>query len=135
MATALASSLSNLPVKKDVAMTGEVTLRGRVLPVGGLKEKILAAKRAKLTCVILPKRNEKDLDEIPKHLLRGLRFIFVDSMLEVIKAALRKREKAHVKHQTLNGQATPVRRKRVAAPPTRSSIRHKVTSRIPSSGR
>ncbi|MBI5411443.1 MAG: endopeptidase La, partial [Nitrospirae bacterium] len=71
MATALASLLADIPVRRDVAMTGEVTLRGRVLPIGGLKEKILAAKRAKLSMVILPKRNEKDLEEIPKHLLRG----------------------------------------------------------------
>ncbi|HEV8540695.1 MAG TPA: endopeptidase La [Nitrospiraceae bacterium] len=89
MATALASMLANIPVRRDVAMTGEVTLRGRVLPVGGLKEKILAAKRAKLSMVILPKRNEKDLEEIPKHLLRGIRFVFAETMDDVIKAALR----------------------------------------------
>src|SRR5881409_3516802 len=80
MATALASSLSNIPVRRDVAMTGEITLRGRVLPIGGLKEKILAAKRAKLSTVILPKRNEKDLEEIPKHLLRGIQFVFAETM-------------------------------------------------------
>jgi ATP-dependent Lon protease len=89
MATALASLLANIPVRRDVAMTGEITLRGRVLPVGGLKEKILAAKRAKLSMVILPKRNEKDLEEIPKHLLRGIRFVFAETMDDVIKAALR----------------------------------------------
>ncbi|MGH7256149.1 MAG: S16 family serine protease, partial [Nitrospirales bacterium] len=88
MATALASILSNIPVHKHIAMTGEVTLRGRVLPIGGLKEKLLAAKRAKLTTVILPKRNEKDLEEIPKHLLRGLNFVFADTMDDVIRAAL-----------------------------------------------
>jgi ATP-dependent Lon protease len=90
MATALASLLSNIPVRRDVAMTGEVTLRGRVLPIGGLKEKILAAKRAKLSTVILPARNEKDLEEIPKHLLRGIRFVFAETMDDVIKAALRR---------------------------------------------
>jgi ATP-dependent Lon protease len=89
MATALASMLADSPVRRDVAMTGEVTLRGRVLPVGGLKEKILAAKRARLSMVILPKRNEKDLEEIPKHLLRGIRFVFAETMDDVIKAALR----------------------------------------------
>jgi len=90
MATALASLLSNIPVRRDVAMTGEVTLRGRVLPIGGLKEKILAAKRAKLSTVILPTRNEKDLEEIPKHLLRGIKFVFAETMDDVIKAALRR---------------------------------------------
>ncbi|MBI4402066.1 MAG: endopeptidase La [Nitrospirae bacterium] len=90
MATALASILSNIPVRCDVAMTGEVTLRGRVLPIGGLKAKILAAKRAKLSTVILPKRNEKDLEEIPKHLLRGIQFVFAETMDDVIKASLRR---------------------------------------------
>jgi ATP-dependent Lon protease len=89
MATAIASILSNVPVRRDVAMTGEVTLRGRVLPIGGLKEKILAAKRAKLTTVILPARNRKDLEEIPKHLLRGIQLVFAETMDDVLKAGLR----------------------------------------------
>ncbi len=89
MATAVGSILSNIPVRRDVAMTGEVTLRGRVLPIGGLKEKILAAKRAKISVVILPKRNKKDLEEIPKHLLRGTQFVFAETMEDVFKAALR----------------------------------------------
>jgi ATP-dependent Lon protease len=92
MATAIASILTNVPVRRDVAMTGEVTLRGRVLPIGGLKEKILAAKRANMSTVILPKRNEKDLEEIPKHLLKGVRLVFADTMDHVLKAALRSRE-------------------------------------------
>lgn len=89
MATAIASILSGIPVRRDVAMTGEVTLRGRVLPIGGLKEKILAAKRAKLSTVILPQRNEKDIEEIPKHLLRGVKLIFAKTMDDVLKAGLR----------------------------------------------
>ncbi len=97
MATALASTLSNIPVRRDVAMTGEVTLRGRVLPIGGLKEKILAAKRAKLSMVILPQRNKKDLEEIPKHLLRGIQFVFAETMDDVIKAALRHQADAPAK--------------------------------------
>ncbi|MBI4001680.1 MAG: endopeptidase La, partial [Nitrospira defluvii] len=90
MATAIASALAQIPVRRDLAMTGEITLRGRVLPIGGLKEKILAAKRAKLATVVLPKRNKKDLEEIPKHLLKGIELIFVDTVDDVIKAALRR---------------------------------------------
>lgn len=97
MATAVASILSGVPVRRDVAMTGEVTLRGRVLPIGGLKEKILAAKRAKLSTVILPKRNEKDIEEIPKHLLRGIRLIFAEHMDDVLKASLCLETRPHVK--------------------------------------
>ncbi len=88
MATALASVFMNISVRKDVAMTGEVTLRGRVLPVGGLKEKILAAKRAGIKTVILPKRNQKDLEEVPKQVRRGLQFVFADTMDDVLPVAL-----------------------------------------------
>src|SRR5690242_12437450 len=91
MATAIASALAQVPVRRDLAMTGEITLRGRVLPIGGLKEKILAAKRAKLSTVILPKRNKKDLDEIPKHILKGIQLVFADTMDDVMKVALRRR--------------------------------------------
>jgi ATP-dependent Lon protease len=91
MATAIASALAQVPARRDLAMTGEITLRGRVLPIGGLKEKILAAKRAKLTSVVLPKRNKKDLDEIPKHILKGIQLVFVDTMDDVMKVALRRR--------------------------------------------
>ena len=90
MATAIASALSGIPARRDLAMTGEITLRGRVLPIGGLKEKILAAKRAKLTTVILPKRNKKDLEGIPKHLLKGIHLSFADTMDDVMKIALRR---------------------------------------------
>jgi ATP-dependent Lon protease len=97
MATAIASALAQVPVRRDLAMTGEITLRGRVLPIGGLKEKILAAKRAKLTSVILPKRNRKDLDEIPKHILKGIQLVFADTMDDVMKVALRRRAPAKKK--------------------------------------
>ena len=89
MATAIASILSGIPVRRDVAMTGEITLRGRVLPIGGLKEKILAAKRAKISTVVLPQRNEKDIEEIPKHLLRGVTLVFAKTMDDVLKEGLR----------------------------------------------
>jgi len=94
MATAIASALSQIPARRDLAMTGEITLRGRVLPIGGLKEKILAAKRAKLSTVILPKRNKKDIDEIPKHLLKGIQLSFADTMDDVMKIALRRTPKS-----------------------------------------
>lgn len=132
MATALISSLTNLPARRDVAMTGEVTLRGRILPVGGLKEKILAAKRAKITHIILPKRNEKDLEEIPQHLLRGLRFTFVDHMSEVIREALKTKGKARLRPHVVNGPTPAIRRKRIASPRSRPATHENVPSRRPS---
>ncbi len=86
--TALVSTLANIPVRRDVAMTGEITLRGKVLPIGGVKEKVLAAHRAGLTSIILPRDNEKDLAEIPKNILDTLQLYLVDSMDEVLKTAL-----------------------------------------------
>ena len=88
MATALASLLTGRPVKPDVGMTGEITLRGKVLPVGGIKEKVLAAHRAGLKTVILPKRNEKDLDDIPAEVKKEMKFILVDTVDEALDAAL-----------------------------------------------
>jgi len=88
LATALVSALSRVPVRKDVAMTGEITLRGKVLPIGGLKEKLLAAHRAGITTIILPKDNERDLADIPKNVLDGLKVHMVQTMDEVLKIAL-----------------------------------------------
>lgn len=85
---ALASLLSGRPVRSDVAMTGEITLRGKVLPVGGIKEKVLAARRAGIKTVILPKENENNLEEIPDHMKEGMNFILVEEMDEVLKNAL-----------------------------------------------
>lgn len=91
MATAIASALTGIPVSKNVAMTGEVTLRGRVLPIGGLKEKSLAAKRMGIKKVIIPKRNKKDLEDIPKYVKKDIDFILVDTMDEVLKVALKRK--------------------------------------------
>ena len=89
MVTALASALSARPVRSDVAMTGEITLSGRVLPVGGIKEKVLAAKRAGITTVILPRQNEKNIrEDLTEELRRGLTVHYVDEMDEVLKLAL-----------------------------------------------
>jgi ATP-dependent Lon protease len=88
MATAILSVLTNRPIKRALAMTGEITLRGNVLPIGGLKEKILAARRAGITTVICPKLNRKELDEIPATLRRGVEVHLVDSVEEVLKLAL-----------------------------------------------
>ncbi len=89
MATALVSVLSQRPVRKDVAMTGEITLRGNVLPVGGVKEKLLAARRAKIRTVILPAPNERDLEDLPQEVRDDLTFIFVENVRQVFDVALR----------------------------------------------
>jgi ATP-dependent Lon protease len=88
MATALASALLRVPVRSDLAMTGEITLRGRVLPIGGLKEKLLAAHRGGVKTVILPAENEKDMAEIPAKIRKSLKILFVRHMDEVIEAAI-----------------------------------------------
>jgi ATP-dependent Lon protease len=90
MATAIASALTGRPVNKNVAMTGEVTLRGRVLPIGGLKEKTLAAKRMGIKKVIIPNRNKKDLEDIPKYIKKDMEFVFAETMDDVLKVALKR---------------------------------------------
>ena len=90
MLTALTSLFTNKPIRKDLAMTGEITLRGQVLPVGGIKEKVLAAHRAGIKTIIMPKWNEKDLEEIPKKIQKDIQFHFVEKMMDVIRLALEK---------------------------------------------
>jgi ATP-dependent Lon protease len=88
MATALASALAKIPVRHDIAMTGEITLRGKVLPIGGLKEKLLAALRAGIFEVIVPRANEKDIAELPDNIKKTMKLHFVDTMDEVLALAL-----------------------------------------------
>lgn len=88
MATALVSVLAQRPVRKDVAMTGEITLRGNVLPIGGVKEKLLAARRAKIKTVILPAPNERDLEDLAQEVRDDLNFVFVEHVSQVFAAAL-----------------------------------------------
>lgn len=90
MATAIVSVLSQIPVRRDVAMTGEITLRGNVLPIGGVKEKLLAARRAGIKTVVMPALNKRDLDDLPAEIGRDLKFIFVENAREVFDAALRR---------------------------------------------
>ena len=90
MLTALASLLTDKTVASDLAMSGEITLRGQVLPVGGIKEKVLAAHRTGIKRLILPKWNEKDLEDVPKKVRKATQFHFVDTMDEVLKVALPK---------------------------------------------
>src|SRR6478735_7572768 len=91
LATAMVSALSLRPVRKDVAMTGEITLRGNVLPIGGVKEKVLAARRARVSTIILPQQNRRDMDEVPKEPFKDIRFVFVDNMRQVFREALKDR--------------------------------------------
>ena len=88
MVTSIVSSITNIPVKRDVAMTGEITLRGLVLPIGGLKEKLLAAHRAGIKKVLIPEENKKDLVEVPKTILNNIEIIAVKNVDEVLKVAL-----------------------------------------------
>jgi ATP-dependent Lon protease len=91
MATAIASRVTSRPVRSDTAMTGEITLTGMVLPIGGLKEKALAAQRAGINRLIIPRRNERDIDDVPDPLRKKMKFTLVDSVDEVLEAALQKR--------------------------------------------
>ncbi|HET9553994.1 MAG TPA: endopeptidase La [Anaeromyxobacteraceae bacterium] len=112
MATTLVSALCRIPVRKDVAMTGEITLRGRVLPIGGLKEKVLAAHRAGITRVLVPRENEKDIQEIPRRVRERMDLVLVDTADEVLRHALRLERP----EEFLRG-LSPARAEPAAAPP------------------
>jgi ATP-dependent Lon protease len=102
MFVALVSLLKNVPIRNDVAMTGEITLRGLVLPVGGIKEKVLAANRAGIKTIILPKKNEKDLEEIPERIRKEMNFKFIQRMDEAIDLALKHPEVRPAERQTVS---------------------------------
>ncbi len=107
MATAIVSALTGIPVRKDVAMTGEITLRGRVLPIGGLKSKILAAHLSGAKIVILPRKNEKDLRDIPDEIRKSMKLVLVDTMDQVLEAALRRKPKAAAGRAAQDDQGQP----------------------------
>ncbi len=109
MATAIASALTGWAVNKNIAMTGEVTLRGRVLPVGGLKEKTLAAKRMGINRVIIPKRNKKDLEDIPKYIKKDMEFVLAETVDDVLKVALKKINN-HKRQSIAKSQKSPAKK-------------------------
>ncbi len=118
MATALVSALTQIPIRRDVAMTGEVTLRGKVLPVGGIKEKVLAARRMGIHSVVVPARNDKDVKELPPNVKRGMEFVFVDHMDQVLEVALAKGTKTKRRLQVA------LSAKRGAASPRHLNLAH-----------
>jgi ATP-dependent Lon protease len=114
MATAMASLLTGKPIRRDLAMTGEITLRGRVLPIGGLKSKLLAAHLAGVKTVLIPRRNEKDLVDVPEEVRNQLKIIPVETMDEVLAQALidRARPATRIKAERAARQKAVVRRAR-----------------------
>jgi len=125
MATALISALTRRPVSRDVAMTGEITLRGRVLPIGGLKEKSLAAFRAGIKTLVVPERNQKDLDEIPKVLRRKLNWVLAKNMSDVLSVALMERPKGSSKSSARERGKGILPRQQLVAKPLRKSQRER----------
>ncbi|HLT21513.1 MAG TPA: S16 family serine protease, partial [Thermomicrobiales bacterium] len=118
LTTALVSLLTGIPTREDVAMTGEVTLRGQVLPVGGIKEKVLAARRAGISTFILPKRNEHDLDDIPEELRAEMNFVLVETIDEALAVSLP--EEFHQRAGVGERYGEANSRERVAAAPAQA---------------
>ena len=119
IATALASLATGAAVRREVGMTGEITLRGQVLPIGGVKEKVLAAHRAGLKTVILPKRNEPDLEDVPPEVRRDLGFVLAEDVGQVLQAALEDFHPAAKADGRRRSAARPARRKRSVGPSRR----------------
>ena len=118
MATALISALTGRPIRHDLAMTGEITLRGHVMPVGGIKEKVLAARRAQMRTVLLPATNRRHIEEVPSSLLQDLEVVFAEDMSEVLDVALLQSARPSGQQGRPRGRSAPrrVSRKRRSAP-------------------
>ena len=108
MTTAILSALTKQPFPNDLAMTGEITLRGRILPIGGLKEKLLAAKRGLLSRVIIPRENERDLTEVPKKIRNGLDIMLVDHMDEALRVVFPEIRDAFIPSEQVTEQSLAV---------------------------
>jgi len=121
MATALISALTKRAARRDVAMTGEITLRGRVLPIGGVKEKVLAAHRAGIKTFILPKLNMKDLDDVPREVINQLRFVPVERMDDVISVALHASVLPTDELETVPAPVKTVKARRILTPKVTTS--------------
>ncbi|HSO72366.1 MAG TPA: S16 family serine protease, partial [Thermodesulfobacteriota bacterium] len=117
IATSIVSALLKNPVKRKVAMTGEITLRGRVLPIGGLKEKLIAAQRGRVKTVIIPKENEKDLKDIPAKVLKSLEIFPVENMDDVLRTALVLTDPDKLFKEMPEGEARPFYLEEVPVPP------------------
>jgi ATP-dependent Lon protease len=117
MTTAIISMITGRPVKRNVAMTGEVTLRGDVLPIGGVKEKVLAARAAKINTIVMPKLNERDLIDVPEPIKRDMQFYFVEHVEEVLKIALLDRNAADQKTTERSGRESKPLPEPEPAPP------------------
>jgi ATP-dependent Lon protease len=115
MATSIISAVSRIPVRRTVAMTGEITLRGKVLPIGGVKEKVIAAHRAGIKTVILPLDNERDLEEVPEFIRKDLRFVLAEHVDEVLREALVKPLTALRSAPVVSPHGTSALKERVSA--------------------
>jgi len=128
MLTAMVSFLTRRRVVKDLAMTGEITLRGQVLPVGGIKEKVLAAHRAGIKTVLLPRENQKDLEDIPKKVQKEIEFHFMDRMMDVLKLALEPAPNSRREEPT----PSVARKPRAAGAKRKSKAKTEVKSKVKS---
>jgi ATP-dependent Lon protease len=135
MAVALASLATGIPVRSDVGMTGEVTLRGKILPIGGVKEKVLAAHRAGLKTVLLPPRNEMDLEDVPEEVMDEMKFVFTETIADAVKAALEnKKETKKTKKPAAKSKATKKPATKSKTTKSASKTQRKTAKRAPKSG-
>jgi ATP-dependent Lon protease len=130
MVVALSSLLTGRRVRSDVAMTGEITLRGKVLPVGGIKEKVLAAHRAGIKTILLPKLNKKDLQELPESVRKNMKFVPVDEIGEAVKAALEKPGRVSASKNAARAEKA-AKAKKAVKKTAKKSVKKKIVKKKP----